>query len=318
MKKEIGGFFQLELPQEREYYSDCIRLNTARNAFEYLIRARNYIKIYLPKYMCDSMIEPLKRNHIEYEFFSIDNDLLPLIDSKKIKQNIGILVTNYFGLLDNKLSIIKEKYKNLIIDNSQAFFSTPLNNIDTIYSPRKFFGVPDGSYLFTSQSINENFPQSISWNNSDYLIKRIDLSANEAYNDFKKNEERLTNKNIERMSNLTRKLLESINYTKVKDKRNENFLYLHKRLRSHNELTPMIECGLKNTPLVYPFLTNKDRLRENLINKNIYVAQYWKDVFKRSEKNEWEFYLSKFLLPLPIDQRYGRVEMDYISKIINN
>jgi hypothetical protein len=32
----IGGYFELELSRGEEYHSDAIRLNTGRNAFEYI------------------------------------------------------------------------------------------------------------------------------------------------------------------------------------------------------------------------------------------------------------------------------------------
>ena len=35
--KEIGGYFELELVQNKEYHFDAIKLNSARNAFKYII-----------------------------------------------------------------------------------------------------------------------------------------------------------------------------------------------------------------------------------------------------------------------------------------
>lgn len=42
--KEIGGFFELELPQKEEYHSKAIRLNTGRNCLEYILKSNNYKK----------------------------------------------------------------------------------------------------------------------------------------------------------------------------------------------------------------------------------------------------------------------------------
>ena len=44
----IGGYFSLELPQREEYHKHAIRLNTGRNCLEYILRAREYKKAYLP------------------------------------------------------------------------------------------------------------------------------------------------------------------------------------------------------------------------------------------------------------------------------
>lgn len=316
MKNAIGGYFQLELNQGKEYYSDCVKLNTARNAFEYIIKARKYKKIFLPKYTCDSVLQPLKKYNIEYEFFSIDDHFLPILNSDLIEEDTGVLINNYYGLLDDFFPEITENYKNLIVDNSQAFFSKPINNIDTIYSPRKFFGVPDGAYLFTKKILKKKIPQSISWEYFSYLIKRIDLSAEEGYSDFEKNEKRLDNRSIQKMSKLTIELLKSIDYENVKRIRKQNFLYLHNHLGKFNELASSINKNELNTPLVYPFLIAKSGLRQRLIDNKIYVAQYWKDVFNRTKKGEWENYLAEYLLPLPIDQRYNFVDMKQIYETV--
>ena len=65
--KEIGGFFELELPQKKEYHSKAIRLNTGRNCLEYILKSNNYKKIYIPFYICNSILEPIRKLNIEYE-----------------------------------------------------------------------------------------------------------------------------------------------------------------------------------------------------------------------------------------------------------
>lgn len=67
----IGGYFELELRRGEHYHKDAIRLNTARNCFEYVIRARHYTKVYMPFYTCEVMFEPLQKLNIEFEFYTI-------------------------------------------------------------------------------------------------------------------------------------------------------------------------------------------------------------------------------------------------------
>ena len=57
----IGGYFSLELPHYGEYHKDAIRLNTGRNCLEYILRVRNYKKVYIPYYTCDVVLEPFKK-----------------------------------------------------------------------------------------------------------------------------------------------------------------------------------------------------------------------------------------------------------------
>ena len=68
----IGGYFELELPYCFEYHKNAIPLNSGRFCFEYLLRCRKYKKVYIPYYTCDSVIEPVIKLGIDYEFYHID------------------------------------------------------------------------------------------------------------------------------------------------------------------------------------------------------------------------------------------------------
>lgn len=311
--KNIGGFFELEISKGKEYYPNAIKLNTCRNSLEYILRAKQYDKINLPKYCCDSLLEPIDKLNINYEFYEITTNLEPIIN-KLPKENEVFLLINYFGLKNNYIKDLTRRNINFIVDNSQAFYSNPIFGIDTIYSPRKFFGVPDGGYLFTDQKLNQQIEQDLSYNKIYPHVKRIDLDSEEAYSDFRKKENKLKGQRIQRMSNLTRKLLSSIDYEMIKEKRDENFNFLHQNLSEHNELTSLINNSYINGPMIYPFLIKNEGLKNHLIENKIFVATYWDDVLKRTNKDDYEKYLSKYLISLPIDQRYNFNHMKRIVR----
>lgn len=154
--KEIGGYFELELPLGEEYHKYAIKLNTGRNALEYLLLAQNTHKIYLPCYICNSVLEPLHEHGIEYQFYHVDTNF-EITDDFDVQQDEKVLYVNYFALKDDYIKNLAERYgvDKLIIDNTQAFYSIPIKGVDTFYSPRKFFGVPDGSYLYTSKILKK-------------------------------------------------------------------------------------------------------------------------------------------------------------------
>ena len=68
----IGGYFSLELPWVEEFHHDVLRLNTGRNCLEYILRARQYRKVYIPYYTCDVVLRPFEKLHIDYEFYHIN------------------------------------------------------------------------------------------------------------------------------------------------------------------------------------------------------------------------------------------------------
>lgn len=315
MNDAIGGYFELELKKGIEYHQKAIRLNTARNAFEYVLRCKRVKHVLVPKYMCNSMLQPLARLGVNYTFYDLDKKLRPHIDNND-DQDKALLVVNYFGILNNTIREIVFKNPNSIVDNSQAFFSQPISGIDTIYSPRKFLGVPDGAYLYSDCSMDAELQQDISYNHCVFLLQRIDLSPEEGYSSFRGNEERLDNNPIRRMSKLTQALLSSIDYEFVRKRRNENFFFLHENLRDKNELTELIESNYIDGPMVYPFMTRDHSIMEKLHDNRIYVATYWNDVFERTDENSLEWQLAKCIIPLPIDQRYDNDDMIRILNTI--
>ena len=235
MMEPIGGYFSLELPKHKEYHKDAIRLNTGRNCLEYILRARNFSKVYIPYYTCDVILEPLHKLNINYEFYHINQEF-EIVDNIQLKVDEALLYTNYYGLKQRYVEHLAEQYgQQLIVDNTQAFYDKPVNGIDTFYTCRKFFGVPDGAYLYTDQLLDDEFEQDESYERMSFLLKRIDLGAEAGYADFREQSHLLVGQSIKRMSKLTERLMQSIDYQWVAKRRRENFELLHQSLEGSNK-----------------------------------------------------------------------------------
>ena len=314
--KPIGGYFELELRCGQEFHMNALHLNTARNCLEYIILARNYTKIYIPYYTCEVILQPLLKHNIEYEFYHINVNLEP-VKLPSLNENEGFLYTNYFGLKQGCVEKLSSLYGNqLIVDNSQSFFSPRIDGIDTFYSARKFFGVPDGSYLYTDSKLEVVLEQDKSYMRMQHLLQRIDESAEKAYILFRQNDDSLDNQPIKLMSKLTERILKDVDYQNVKNRRIENFQYLHKTLSNTNILN--LELHQYFVPMVYPYLTNDATIRKRLIENKVFVAKYWPNVLEWCNEDSLEYNLTENLIPLPIDQRYSNNEMRFIIDIINN
>ncbi|SHG97342.1 hypothetical protein SAMN05421866_1692 [Chryseobacterium oranimense] len=313
--KSIGGYFELELPNTiNNWDKDFIELNSARNCLEYILLARKSTKIYLAYYTCDVLLEPIKKLNINYEFYDIDFNLEPIFDYSKIKDSEIFLYTNYFGIKDKFINILCERFLNkIVIDNAQSFFSLPITGVDTFYSPRKFVGVADGGFLSSDKKINSDFERDQSYDRMSHLLKRIDLSAEEAYIDFCANDRSLENQPIKLMSNLTKKILSTLNFDDIKKRRKENFAFLNERLKENNLLK--IDISEDSVPMIYPFRTKNKDLKKQLINKKIYCATYWPNVFEWCSEETNSYILAEEIIALPIDQRYSINDM---RKILEN
>ena len=311
----IGGYFSLELPLCEEYHKDAIRLNTGRNCLEYILRARKYSKVYIPYYTCEVVLEPFKKLDIPYEFYHIDIHL-EIREKFKLGDNEGLLYTNYFGLKQRYVEeLAKTVGSQLIIDNTQAFYAKRVDGIDTFYTCRKFFGVPDGAYLYTDRLLADEFEQDESYDRMAHLLKRIDLSAEEGFMDFRRADDSLDNLSIRRMSKLTHRIMQSIDYETVAKKRRENYLAMHEALASQNNLR--LRLDEEAVPMVYPFFVPVKGLREKLIENKFFVARYWPNVVDWTKKDDLEYLLSFQMQPLPIDQRYGAKDMNRIKDLID-
>jgi len=309
----IGGYFELELRKGEHYHKEALRLNTARNCFEYILLARKYIKVYIPYYTCEVMLEPLHKHHIAYEFYHINENLEP-IEIKQLRNNEAFLYTNYFGLKQSCVEYLATIYQSqLIVDNAQAFFAPRIAGIDTFYSPRKFFGVADGGYLYSDCTLRDFFQQDVSYKRMQHLFVRIDEGAENGYSSFKENDNFLNGNPIRRMSRLTNRILQNIDYEFIKKQRRKNFIFLQEHLFKYNKLRFNISVDV---PMVYPYYVNNDSLRNCLINNKIFVATYWPNVLKWCKSEDMEHGLAAYIIPLPIDQRYDLKDMDKILHLI--
>lgn len=316
--KPIGGYFEIETNDFNTIFHDeAIALNSGRNALEYILSISDISLIYIPYYSCDVILQPIKKLGIDYKFYYLDEQFTPKIDS--INSNEALLYINYFGILTDKIIDLEKQYSGIIIDNSQAFYSKSSKNNPSFYSPRKFFGLPDGGFAYTKNKSSKEIPNDKSSERFSHLLTRVEEGPENGFADFKINEATLDNIPIKRMSRITDKLMRNINYEKCRKVRNQNFEILHNHLKENNKLTSVIERNSIDGPLVYPFLENDNiELRKKLIENKIFVAQYWPNVSDwLDEPKSFENYLFQNLIPLPIDQRYTIDDMQRILEVIN-
>lgn len=310
----IGGYFELELRRGEHYHKDALRFNTARNCFEYILLARKYTKVYIPYYTCEVMLQPLHKHRIAYEFYHINESLEP-VEIIQLGNSEAFLYTNYFGLKQHCVEYLASIYQSqLIVDNAQAFYAPRIVGIDTFYSPRKFFGVPDGGYLYIDKVLEQEISEDKSYSRMAHLLLRIEEGAESGYLFFRQSDDLLDNQPIRKMSALTDRILRNIDYDFVRERRRENFNYLNEQISLKNALTVRLDNN--SVPMIYPFYTKDISLRTQLIQHKVFVATYWPNVLDWCKPGELENELVNNILALPIDQRYKREEMNFIIKLL--
>lgn len=313
--KAIGGYFEIELRDGEEIHSNAIALNSGRNALYFILQEKKYKRIFVPLYTCDVVLEPLNKLGFAIEFYHIDQNFEPLFDFAQLSAEDAFLYTNYFGLKDSFINDLVSACKNVIIDNSQAYFSMPLPTTDTFYSPRKFLGLPDGGYAYTSshqQLLSLETDDSVE--RCSHLLLRADRDAEEGYNAFQKNDHELSNLPLKRMSKLTKKLIQNANHKEIASKRRANFNYLKERLDPLNKIS--FKLNSDAVPMAYPFVSEFPQLQKKLAENRIYCAKYWPNTKLPVPEIGVEKMFLNQLIGLPIDQRYEITDMKSVVNAV--
>ncbi len=306
--KEYGGYIELEKNSMPMLHEQMIALNCGRNCLALLLYKKNIKKIALPYFLCDSVFDICDKYGVKMSYYHIDSYFkLPNI---KLSDGEWLYVVNYYGQLTSEyVRELKRKYNRLIIDNSQAYFESPVDSIDTIYTCRKFFGVPDGAFLSSDINLDNNIPTDISYNRMGFLLGRFEKPASQFYNEYILNNKMFEKEPIKKMSKLTDNLLHGIDYDYIRKKRTENYKMYAVKLGKLNEL----ELRKVDGAYAYPLLVeNGDIIRRELQEKKIYVPLLWPNVKNTMPKNTIEYRYSNDILPLPCDQRYNYKDISYI------
>ncbi len=319
-EKAIGGYFELEIrPGGAHYHGDALRFSSGRGALSYILKIARPRKVYLPFYICNVVFEPILLYGINYEYLNITSDF-KIRDLPTLADDEMLLYNDYFGLMGNYVAELEQRYGDkLIIDATQSFFRARVGNAWIFNSARKFFGVPDGSYVYVPHGVDSPFTSEFRRNSDyiyDHLFMRLNGDPEPGYQTYRRNE-LIIDSQILQMSVLTEVLLTNVDYEYIKARRQANYEYLAERLESTNLLR--LFPSSEDVPYFYPYLTQSGLKHEDFIQRRIYVTKLWLEMpIHNGSRYDYERSLASSILPLPIDHRYGRIEMDRILEVIGN
>lgn len=314
--KAIGGFFELELPSGGQgYHPNAFALTNGRACIRWILEYEKPSLVYIPYYTCSALYEPMEKMGIKYIYYSIDENLDPVRLPEPQKNELLILI-NYYGLKNKIADKLAHQFgRRLIIDDTHRFFyrgyQTPTYSFT---SARKYFGVPDGAYLYgtmgATNKIERNNNVSVTHN-----VKRLLGCLEEAYRDYLNYEASLGSE-LKRISLLSERLLAGVNYVDAAQKRIDNFNFIHERLKSYNMFS--FNSDDFDVPFCYPFLPNRYIEKDFFYRQRLFIPTLWPDILERKINGfEHEKDITRRLLPLPIDQRYVRADMEKIVNLIS-
>jgi len=321
--KEFGSFIELQMQKGQEYYnqtSDIARLNTGRYAIWHAFRCTGCKAIWIPIYQCDSVRETLLAHNVEVKYYRTDFDFNPidLVPS----DNEAVLFVNYYGIMSyNRMCRLSKLSRHPIIDNCQSFFTKPIPEAFNIYSCRKFVGVADGAYVIgcNAQRFTDEYTQSYSSDTAKFLLTRIEYGCEgKSYAERSINEQRIDTEGVKLMSKLTRTILDGTNYTLIKNKRRNNFDIAHQLLGNINKLNPVMYYDDETIPMVYPLIVENDNLIDSLYAAKHFQGHWWSYICAEQPEDSFEHWISRYIIPITIDQRYDDDDIKYLVNIIKS
>lgn len=326
--------------------SDYAWLSTGRSAIFMAIeeaeRRNHKIKrvALVPSYTCHTVVAPFLKAGYKVEALAVDERLCmrgeELLDAVK-KSNAGImLIHNYFGFYTMPgWEEVYEKIKALgvvvIEDRTQCLYSSfKMSGVDyMVGSIRKWHGVPDGGFVVSRKGTLNNKPKE-----SDLILERTKKEAailkyNYLYNQqgtkdrfldgFAKAESILDHQTKRfTISNTSLQIQACLNAEELKEKRRQNYGYLLNRLAGLKTVSfVFLELPEGVTPLYCPILImDRKMVQSYLKNHAIYAPVIWPKYEKLPAVRGKADVLYERMLCIPIDQRYGREEMEKIAECL--
>ena len=318
--REIGSFLELDLPSGREYHTGpgIARLNTGRAGIYHASEVLACDTVWLPLYQCDTVRDFLTKQGKNIKYYAIDENFDPIGINQK--DNEAVVIVNYYGIMSHsRMSALAAPYENVIIDDSQAFFCPPVDGCMNVYSARKFVGVPDGCYVVgrSAEALCGGYEQDFSSDTSLFLLKRIEYGCERSYAYRSVNEERFDNCGARLMSKLTHALLDAADYDLIAEKRRENFRTAHELFGRLNKVDPLKYYDETCVPMVYPFVAESDGLLGEMQKNKIFQGHWWSYLLDEVDPESFEYWLSRYIIPITIDQRYDRDDIEYCFDIAN-
>ena len=313
----IGGFFEIEkdLRRPEDCHPGARALSSGRGAFRAVLEWVKPQHVLVPFYTCDALLQPLRLLRIPFSFYELDATLSPREDLALAHGEYAVVI-NYFGLKSQEIfNLAKHWGRQVIIDNTQSFFDGRAGEAYSFNSARKFFGVPDGSFLYAPEPLALDPPENTDIS-MEHLLKRAAGDLPGAHQAFQAAEDRV-NSEVKGMSRHSQDTLRRIPHHFARERRRLNFAQYELAFTETNTFPARLSPGA--VPFCYPLMPQMKIDRRLLHAEGIFVPTFWPELAKRKETGfDFERRLARDLLPLPLDHRYGPDDIGRVIEVVGS
>lgn len=289
---------------------NCVRFISGRAALDCLL---NHIpdirRAYIPLFTCDTVLEPFVLRGIPVQRYRINEDLSPILPNDIGDDDI-VLLTNYFGLTSKQIEETAAAFTGAaIVDASTALYAAPPAGVACFYSPRKFCNSPTGGLALAPWPLSNLPPKDA----RDWMHWIQGYARHNQQMQIIRSERALCHR-TERLSAPDSARWDVFDWEKDAQMRTRNYTILHEQLKEINRL--QLPESPPSAPMCYPLLSGIPNLRDDLANAGLMLPLFWPEVIHHTAATDWENYLARNLLPLPLGPHLGEVDMRHMAQLV--
>lgn len=341
-----GNGLHIELDKYGLCGSDTALFSTGRGAESFVLetiekRNKNLKKVALiPPFTCETVIEPFLKFGYSIYTYPVDKTLNTEPGQLKlaIEQTKAqvVFLHRYFGFdtlknCENVIRLFRGKGVVFIEDKTQSVYSrfADLSADYTVGSLRKWTGLPDGGYAVCRQGEFVKKPTvydksleaaklKACFSKYVYMEGKAENKA-EFLEQYRKAEKILdAQKKYYAMSPVSEHVQATMDIREMKEKRRQNYNIVFEELKNVEKIkiiTP--ELSDNDVPLYFAMLVeDRERLQEQLRKDNIYAPIVWPKAEIVSAICQEAEDIYEHILCLPIDQRYGKDDMQRMAECV--
>lgn len=294
----------------------------------------------VPAYTCETVLEPFITRDLKLTYYETDLELRSTAEEiiKRLEETHAsiFLFHHYFGFktisdVDTVIEYSREHGITTIEDRTQSMYSgwQPSEADYHVGSIRKWHGVPDGAYLLSRVGRIEGKPTEYDRPLEEAMVEasmrkyRYMIEDKGEKHDFldqygKAKEILDSREKAYSISPVSQSLQSHLNISAMAERRRENYRALLESTCWTEDIHPTLSVEPTNeTPLYFSlWVDDRASLQKYLAGHSIYAPIIWPKpevcpIFSDDIEN-----LYSHMLCIPIDQRYGSEEMNYITQII--
>jgi hypothetical protein len=312
----IGGYFAWSTAPAGSVHPEApsVAFRSARSALAACLRQMRVRRLWVPHHVCGAVMTAVEAAGVVARRYRLDGTW-GVPSEVALDDDEWLLCVDYLGLSGHAVDTALRRFpqSRVIVDASQAFYRQRVGAETLLFSPRKFFPVPDGGWTDPAAivTVPTESDDEASTVRAGYLHARAAGRLEAGYAAYHAAEASLAAAAPVALSGLTRALLAEQDLTAAREARRGNYATLRQHLEGLGFQVPALPEAA--VPLFVPAsVPDAAPIRATLAAVGIFSPTFWPDALPPADDTIGRA-LRNDTLYLPCDQRYGYADMKRVA-----